>query len=76
MCTKLSVDYWISSVTKKAIQQGFKNLKDGRQYNDLYYAALARSEADWIVGIMMRALTTKYDAHSYPWDVFRHQRFN
>ncbi|MBE7599224.1 DNA topoisomerase III, partial [Staphylococcus aureus] len=40
---------WISSVTKKAIQQGFKNLKDGRQYNDLYYAALARSEADWIV---------------------------
>ncbi|KOZ14896.1 hypothetical protein ACP61_28140, partial [Escherichia coli] len=38
---------WISSVTKKAIQQGFKNLKDGSQYNDLYYAALARSEADW-----------------------------
>ncbi|MDI1800635.1 DNA topoisomerase, partial [Staphylococcus aureus] len=54
---------WISSVTKKAIQQGFKNLKDGRQYNDLYYAALARSEADWIVGInATRALTTKYDA--------------
>ncbi|CAM4152531.1 DNA topoisomerase III [Staphylococcus schweitzeri] len=54
---------WISSVTKKAIQQGFKNLKDGRQYDDLYHAALARSEADWIVGInATRALTTKYDA--------------
>ncbi len=54
---------WISSVTKKAIQQGFKNLKDGHQCGDLYYAALARSEADWIVGInATRALTTKYDA--------------
>jgi len=54
---------WISSVTKKAIQQGFKHLKDGRAYNDLYRAALARSEADWIVGInATRALTTKYDA--------------
>ena len=54
---------WISSVTKKAIQQGFKHLKDGREYNHLYQAALARSEADWIVGInATRALTTKYDA--------------
>ncbi len=54
---------WISSVTKKAIQEGFKHLKDGRAYNSLYHAALARSEADWIVGInATRALTTKYDA--------------
>ncbi|MCE5097879.1 DNA topoisomerase III [Staphylococcus devriesei] len=54
---------WVSSVTKKAIQQGFKQLKDGRAYNHLYEAALARSEADWIVGInATRALTTKYDA--------------
>lgn len=54
---------WISSVTKKAIQDGFKHLKDGRAYNHLYQAALARSEADWIVGInATRALTTKYDA--------------
>ena len=42
---------WISSVTKKAIQNGFKHLKDGRAYHNLYQAALARSEADWIVGI-------------------------
>ncbi|EHJ09007.1 DNA topoisomerase III [Staphylococcus simiae] len=54
---------WISSVTKKAIQEGFKHLKDGREYDNLYRAALARSEADWIVGInATRALTTKYDA--------------
>ncbi|RIN27214.1 DNA topoisomerase III [Staphylococcus succinus] len=54
---------WISSVTNKAIKDGFNKLKDGKQFNNLYYAALARSEADWIVGInATRALTTKYDA--------------
>ena len=54
---------WISSVTTKAIRDGFNHLKDGNQYNNLYQAALARSEADWIVGInATRALTTKYDA--------------
>ncbi|MCS4486002.1 DNA topoisomerase III [Staphylococcus americanisciuri] len=54
---------WISSVTTKAIRDGFKHLKDGKQYDNLYQAALARSEADWIVGInATRALTTKYDA--------------
>ncbi|WP_349420817.1 DNA topoisomerase III [Staphylococcus felis] len=54
---------WISSVTEKAIRQGFKHLKEGQQYHHLYQAALARSEADWIVGInATRALTTKYDA--------------
>lgn len=54
---------WISSITAKAIRNGFKQLKDGRTYLPLYRAALARSEADWIVGInATRALTTKYDA--------------
>lgn len=54
---------WISSVTDKAIKDGFNHLKDGRQYAGLYDAAMARSEADWIVGInATRALTTKYDA--------------
>lgn len=54
---------WISSVTKKAIQEGFKQLKNGNAYQNLYKAALERSEADWIVGInATRALTTKYDA--------------
>jgi DNA topoisomerase III len=54
---------WISSVTDKAIKEGFKNLKDGKEYENLYQSALARSEADWIVGInATRALTTKYNA--------------
>lgn len=54
---------WISSVTDQAIKQGFKSLKDGRKYDDLYASALARSEADWIVGMnATRALTTKYNA--------------
>lgn len=54
---------WISSVTDKAIKDGFNNLKDGKLYNNLYSSALARSEADWIVGInATRALTSKYNA--------------
>ncbi|WP_343348012.1 DNA topoisomerase III [Terrisporobacter petrolearius] len=54
---------WISSSTDKAIKEGFEKLKDGKQYNNLYYSAIARAEADWIVGINgTRALTTKYNA--------------
>ena len=54
---------WISSVTDKAIKEGFKSLKDGRQYDNLYSSAIASSEADWIVGInATRALTTKHNA--------------
>lgn len=54
---------WISSVTDKAIKDGFNSLKDGRLYDNLYASALARSEADWIVGInATRALTSKYNA--------------
>lgn len=54
---------WISSSTDKAIKEGFEKLKDGRAYNNLYYSAIARAEADWIVGINgTRALTTKYNA--------------
>lgn len=54
---------WISSVTDKAIQQGFKTLKDGCNYDNLYSSAIARSEADWIVGMnATRALTTKHNA--------------
>lgn len=54
---------WISSVTDKAILDGFKNLKDGKMYENLYASAAARAEADWIVGInATRALTSKYNA--------------
>jgi DNA topoisomerase-3 len=54
---------WISSVTDKAIREGFKNLKPGKQYESLYAAAVARAEADWYVGLnATRALTTKFNA--------------
>ena len=54
---------WISSVTDKAIKDGFKNLKPGKAYENLYYAAVARSEADWYIGLnATRALTTKHNA--------------
>ena len=54
---------WISSVTDKAIREGFKKLKDGRAYLNLYAAAEARAEADWLVGMNgTRALTCRYNA--------------
>ncbi|MCH1626318.1 DNA topoisomerase III [Ferdinandcohnia quinoae] len=54
---------WISSVTDKAIKQGFANLKSGKEYENLYFSAVARAEADWLVGInATRALTTKHNA--------------
>ena len=54
---------WISSVTDKAIREGFAHLRDGRDYMNLYAAAEARAEADWLVGINgTRALTCKYNA--------------
>ncbi|BCB03460.1 DNA topoisomerase III [Bacillus sp. KH172YL63] len=54
---------WISSVTDKAIKDGFRHLKDAKQYENLYAAAQARSEADWYVGMnATRALTTKHNA--------------
>ncbi|WKA54150.1 DNA topoisomerase III [Planococcus shixiaomingii] len=54
---------WISSVTDKAIKDGFNNLKDGKAYENLFQAAVARAEADWVVGISAtRALTVKHNA--------------
>ncbi|PWA11977.1 DNA topoisomerase III [Pueribacillus theae] len=54
---------WISSVTDKAIKEGFKNLKPGKAYENLYHAAVARSEADWYIGLnATRALTTRFNA--------------
>lgn len=54
---------WISSVTDKAIREGFAHLKDARDYQKLYEAAVARAEADWLVGLnATRALTVKHNA--------------
>ena len=54
---------WISSVTDKAIREGFAHLRNGRDYENLYASAEARAEADWVVGInATRALTCKFNA--------------
>lgn len=54
---------WISSQTDKAIKEGFQKLKDGKEYYNLYMAAQARAEADWLVGLnVTRALTCKFNA--------------
>ena len=62
-CKKPLKRLWISSVTDKAIREGFAHLKDGKEYEPLYDAAMCRAEADWLVGInATRALTCKYNA--------------
>lgn len=62
-CKKPIKRLWISSVTDKAIREGFAHLKNGHEYDNLYAAALCRAEADWLVGInATRALTCKYNA--------------
>ena len=62
-CRKPIRRLWISSVTDKAIREGFAALKDGHSYDNLYRAAAARAEADWLVGMNgTRALTCKYNA--------------
>jgi len=50
-CTKPFQRLWISSLTEKAIKQGFENLKEGNAFDGLYYAAQGRSRSDWLVGI-------------------------
>lgn len=54
---------WISSQTDKAIREGFAHLRPASEYDNLFYSARARSEADWLVGLnVTRALTCKYNA--------------
>lgn len=50
-CMRLFQRLWISSLTDKAIKEGFQNLKPGNDYDNLYLSAKARSQADWVVGI-------------------------
>jgi len=58
-CTKPFERLWISSLTEKAITEGFRNLQAGSDFDNLYNAAKARSEADWLVGInASQALST------------------
>ena len=50
-CRKPFDRLWISSLTETAIREGLQNLTDGKEYDNLYHAAKARSEADWLIGI-------------------------
>ncbi|WP_288739821.1 type IA DNA topoisomerase [uncultured Coprobacter sp.] len=50
-CRKPFRRLWISSLTDRAIRDGFQTLRPGSDYDNLYYSAKARSQADWIVGI-------------------------
>ena len=62
-CTKPFKRLWISSMTNEAIKDGFKNLKDGKEYDNLYLSAKCRSEADWLVGInASRSFTLKFNS--------------
>lgn len=62
-CTKPCRRLWISSVTDKAIREGFAGLKNAKEYDNLFRAAVSRAEADWLVGInATRALTCRYNA--------------
>jgi DNA topoisomerase-3 len=49
---------WVSSLTSEALKKGFESLKNGSDYDSLYHAAKARSEADWILGINLTRLYT------------------
>lgn len=62
-CKKPFQRLWISSMTEEAIKEGFRTLKDGREYDLLYTSAKCRSEADWLVGMnATRAYTLQYHA--------------
>ncbi len=60
-CKKPLKRLWISSLTEEAIREGFKNLKDGKLYDNLYYAGYSRAVADWLLGMnATRLYTIKY----------------
>lgn len=60
-CKKPFERLWISSMEDQAISDGFSNLKNGKEYDDLYRAALCRERADWIVGMnATRLFSTLY----------------
>ncbi len=61
-CKKPVKRLWISSMTDEAIKEGFANLKDNKDYYQLYQSAKCRSEADWLVGInATRLFSVKYN---------------
>ncbi len=65
-CRKPFERLWISSLTESSIRSGLDNLKRGSEYDNLYYSAKARSEADWLIGInATQALTVTASVGTY-----------
>lgn len=65
---------WLSSLTEEAFWTAFKNLKPGRDYDNLYAAARCRNESDWIVGLnATRNFTVRYGGGKMLWSVGRVQ---
>lgn len=62
-CRKPFKRLWISSMEEKAIEDGFRNLRESREYDDLYQSAVCRSVADWLVGINATRLFTVLYRH-------------
>jgi len=60
-CGKPFTRLWISSMEESAIRKGFAEMRDGREYDDLYHSALCRAKADWLIGInATRLFSTTY----------------
>lgn len=60
-CKKPLKRLWISSLTEEAIKEGFKNLQDGKKFDNLYAAGISRAIGDWILGMnCTRLYTLKY----------------
>lgn len=57
-CKKKIKRLWISSMEDAAIKEGFENLKDGKDYENLFKAAEARAKADWLIGMNISRLYT------------------
>ena len=75
-CATPFVRLWISSLTDKAIRDGLRNLEAGSKYDNLYLAAKARSESDWLVGINgTQALPSPPDTARIPSGGCRHPRW-
>ena len=64
-CTKPFKRLWISSLEDSAIREGFNHLRDSKEYDRLYEAALSRSKADWIVGINAPACSPRSITRSW-----------
>ena len=75
-CTTPFVRLWISSLTDKAIREGLRHLEAGDKYDNLYLAAKARSESDWLVASTARRLSpSPPDTARTPSDGYRHPRW-